>query len=213
VTAVFLAGTTTDVGKTWWGCATIARLVADGVAVAARKPAQSFMPDERGGTDAELLARASGEDPAMVCPHHRWFEMPMAPPMAAAVLGLPAFTVADLVGELAPAAPRPLTIVEGAGGPRSPIASDGDNVDLAAAIAPALVALVAPAGLGTINAVRLSAAAFAPVLDAGARLVVALNRYDGRDDLHRRNRAWLGDDGFELVASPPELAAVLRGIS
>jgi dethiobiotin synthetase len=137
----------------------------------------------------------------------------MAPPMAAAVLGLPAFTVGDLVDELAPAGPRPLTLVEGAGGPRSPVASDGDNVDLAAAVAPALVALIASAGLGTINAVRLSAAAFAPLLDAGTRLVVALNHYAEGDDLHRRNRAWLEDDGFALVGSPPELAAHLRRIS
>ena len=67
--------------------------------------------------------------------------------------------------------------------------------------------LVADAGLGTINAVRLSAAPF-----AAYDLVVALNRYDDGDDLHRRNRAWLAErDGFEVVASPPELAARLSG--
>ena len=63
-------------------------------------------------------------------------------------------------------------LVEGVGGPRSPISADGDNVDLAHALAPDLVVLVADAGLGTINAVRLSVGALAdfPVL-------VALNRY------------------------------------
>ena len=47
--------------------------------------------------------------------------------------------------------------------------------------------LVADAGLGTINSVRLSVGAL-----AGPRgLVVFLNRFDAADDLHRRNRDWL----------------------
>jgi dethiobiotin synthetase len=213
VTTVFLAGTATDVGKTWWGCATIEHLGADGFAVAARKPAQSFAPGELGETDAELLARATGEDPETVCPRSRWYPVPMAPPMAADALALPGFTIADLVGELAPAPPGAVTFVEGAGGPASPIADDGDNVDLAVAVAPALVVLVAPAELGAINAVRLGAAACAPVVEAGARLVVALNRYDRAGDLHRRNRAWLAGHGLELVTSPAELAARVRRIS
>ena len=37
-------------------------LRADGIDVAARKPAQSFAPDELGPTDAELLAAATGDD-------------------------------------------------------------------------------------------------------------------------------------------------------
>jgi dethiobiotin synthetase len=50
-------------------------------------------------------------------------------------------------------------LVETAGGVRSPQADDGDVLDLVAAIAPDHVILVADAGLGTINAVRLSVAA------------------------------------------------------
>ncbi len=57
----------------------------------------------------------------------------MAPPMAADMLGLPPFTVAELAREMAQDGVGPASVfVEGAGGPRSPIASDGDNVDLAA---------------------------------------------------------------------------------
>src|SRR4029453_5826859 len=86
-------------------------------------------------------------------------------------------------------------MVEGGGGPRSPIAADGDNVALASAIAPDLVLLVADAGLGTINAVRMSVAAF-----GGGQVVVVLNRYDEHDPLHRRNRDWLScQDGFDVV--------------
>jgi dethiobiotin synthetase len=58
-------------------------------------------------------------------------------------------------------------------------------------IAPDHVLLVADAGLGTINAIRLSLEALA---DGTARTpVVILNRFDPSSDLHRRNRAWLHD--------------------
>lgn len=208
MTTALVTGTGTEVGKTWWARATIDVLRADGVAVVARKPAQSYAPDELGATDAELLAKASGEPAETVCPAHRWYAVPMAPPMAADALGLPPFTIGDLATELAPAPDATVMLVEGAGGPCSPLAADGDTVSLGRAIAADVVVLVAPAGLGTINAVRLSAAPFATG-GGGPRVVVALNRYDGEDDLHRRNHGWLAAEGFHLVTDPAELAAEL----
>jgi dethiobiotin synthetase len=209
VTTALVTGTGTEVGKTWWSRATLDLLRADRVAVAARKPAQSYAPEELGSTDAELLGRASDEDPETVCPGHRWYAVPMAPPMAADVLGLPRFTIADLAGEIAPPPDAAVTLVEGAGGPCSPLAADGDSVSLGSAIGADIVVLVAPAGLGTINAVRLSAAPFENGLAGSPRLVVALNRFDGDDDLHRRNHGWLAADGFRLVTDPAELAEEL----
>jgi dethiobiotin synthetase len=198
VTVVYCAGTATDVGKTWFGAATLAALRRQGLRVAARKPVQSFDAADDGPRDAEVLAAATGEDPVVVCPPSRSYEIPMAPPMAADALGLPCPTVAELV-----AFERPdvdVLWVEGVGGPRSPIAADGDGVALRDALAPDVVVLVADAGLGTINAVVLSLAALGPA-------VVALNRYDDENDLHRRNRAWLVDRcGVEVVTSSAELA-------
>ena len=133
--------------------------------MAARKPAQSFDVDRRGDrlggpTDAEVLAAATGEHPGEVCRSFRSYHRAMAPPMAAEVLGLPAFTVADLVGELAGRRRGvDVGLVETAGGVRSPQADDGDACDLVGALAPDLVLLVADAGLGTINGIRLSMAA------------------------------------------------------
>jgi len=181
---VLVTGTGTDVGKTWVAAAWLSTLT---VTTAARKPVQSFSPGDR--TDADVLAAATGEAPETVCPRHRWYEVPMAPPMAADVLGRPQFTVADLVGEIAwPSPTVAVGVVEGVGGPRSPIASDGDGVDLARALQPDRVVLVADAGLGTINAVRLCATAL-----GGWPLTVFLNRFDDGDDLHCRNRDWLRD--------------------
>jgi dethiobiotin synthetase len=91
--------------------------------------------------------------------------------------------------------------VEGVGGPRSPLAGDGDTVDLAARLEPAEVVLVADAGLGTINAVRLC-------LPALARwpTTVVLNRFDPGSRLHATNRAWLEDEGVEPVIGVAPLA-------
>ena len=142
-----------------------------------------------------MLAAATGEHPNDVCPEHRWYAAALAPPMAAAVLVRPVFSVADLVAELRWPPPEPeVRWVETVGGVRSPIAFDGDSADLCAALEPDLVVLVADAGLGTINAVRLSATALEPW-----PLVVYLNRWNG-EQLHELNRAWLTDrDGFEVV--------------
>ena len=75
----------------------------------------------------------------------------------------PPFTVADLVERAGLAAPASgVGLVEAAGGVRSPLADDGDAVDLAAALRPDRVVLVADAGLGTINAVRLAVGAAGP---------------------------------------------------
>jgi dethiobiotin synthetase len=201
---VFVTATGTETGKTWWAAAIAREARARGLTVLARKPAQSYAPGDP-ETDADVLAAATGEDPRAVCPEHRCYDVPLAPPMAAEALGRPAFGIADLTAELSWPGRPDLVLVEGAGGPRSPIARDGDNVDLARALAPSFVVLVAPAGLGTINAVRLCADALAPL-----RLAVALNRYAAVDDLHELNRSWLSDrDGLTVVTEPAALVDVL----
>jgi dethiobiotin synthetase len=202
---VAVAGTATEIGKTWAGAAVAADLARRGLRVAARKPAQSFEPGEV--TDADVLAASTGVDPHEVCPAHRWYGVPMAPPMAAEALGEEPFTVADLAAEITWAAGVEVGLVETAGATRSPIADDGDNVDLLAALAPDAVVIVAHAGLGTINDTRLAA----DVLGAWPR-VVFLNRYDDGDDLHRRNRSWLAErDGLDVVTTIDALADRVLG--
>jgi dethiobiotin synthetase len=204
VTAVLVTATGTEIGKTWTACGLITELRGRGLEVHARKPAQSFTPTERGRTDAELLAAATGEDPERVCPPHRWYEVPMAPFMAADALGRPRITTADLAAETGPVPAAGVTLVEGAGGPRSPLAHDGDTIDLARALGIGRAVLVADAGLGTINAVRLCVDAL-----AGFDTLVFLNRFEPGGDLHRRNRAWLADAGYSVTTAVPELADAL----
>ncbi len=213
---VLVCGTGTEVGKTWVGARLLTELRRRGVGVAARKPAQSFDVDHTGGvlgdaTDAEVLGAASGEHPGAVCRSYRSYHRAMAPPIAAEALGLPPFTVADLVTELDWPAGTGLGLVETAGGVRSPQAADGDVCAMVAALGPDLVVLVGDAGLGTINSVRLSADALAqaPASDPPVPVVVVLNHYDANHEIHRRNREWLeGRDGYTVVVLPGDEAAL-----
>ncbi|MEO6317296.1 MAG: dethiobiotin synthase [Acidimicrobiales bacterium] len=205
---VVCTGTATEVGKTWVGAVTLAGLRAAGCTVSARKPAQSFDPDDAQPFDAAVLAEATGERPQDVCSNARTYRVAMAPPMAAAVLGQPGPTLAELVAELVWPDPEPdLRWVETVGGPRSPIAVDGDAVDLTTALRPDRVVLVADAGLGTINAVRLSVEPFRAI---GHAPYVVLNRFDPDEDLHRRNAKWLADHDLAPLLGPTALVEALR---
>ena len=224
---VLVVGTGTDIGKTWVSARVLSTLRAAGVTVAARKPAQSFDPGaDPASLDSALLGAATGEPSELVCRPSRWYEVAMAPPMAADMLGRDSFTVAELVEEVSwPPSHVDVGLVESAGGVRSPQTHDGDAVALMRALAPDVVLLVADAGLGTINAVRLSAGALADGAGAdagvegavvgGLKIVVVLNRFDGHNDLHERNRRWLADRDNMCVVTVPgeekELAALVRG--
>jgi dethiobiotin synthetase len=191
---VLVVGTATEVGKTWVTARLIEQLRQHGRAVAVRKPVQSFVPDAH--TDADVLADASGERPEEVCPPHRWYARAMAPPMAAEALGGATFTISDLIGELNWPEGIDVGFIEAAGGVRSPLAADGDAVTLVEALGPDIVLLVAHAGLGVLNLVRLSVDAVDhPVV------VVHLNRFDAGDELHRRNKEWLERDGLSVETS------------
>jgi dethiobiotin synthetase len=197
-TLVLITGTGTDVGKTWWAAHVATELRTLGVAVAARKPVQSG--DGSTPDDSAVLAAATGEPDEYVTPAHRRYTLAWAPPMAATELGLPAYTVADLARETIWPEGTRVGLVEGVGGPHSPIASDGDTIDLARALEPDVVVLVADAGLGAINAVRLAATPL-----AAWPVVVACNRY-APDGLPRRNHDFLVDAGYDLVTTPTALA-------
>jgi dethiobiotin synthetase len=204
VTTVVVTGTGTEIGKTYVTAALARELRAQGREVHARKPVQSFASDDA-QTDADVLAAATGESPHDVCPAHRWLPTPMAPPMAAAALGLDAFTIRDLVAELTLSGSG-ITLIEGAGGLRSPLAADGDTLTLIEHVQPRAVVLVADAGLGTINSVRLNVDAL------GTGPIVFLNRFDAGNHLHQRNCAWLKEnDGLTVFTAITELAGIEYG--
>jgi dethiobiotin synthetase len=201
---VFVAGTGTEVGKTWVSAQLLGRARAAGHTVAARKPLQSFSPGDT-RTDSVVLGEATGEPPSAVCPERYSYPAPMAPPMAGAALSQKVPAQAELVAGISASWPDrcDIGLVEGAGGVASPLTADADGVAVARALGPDVVVLVTDAALGVINLVRLSLAALAPL-----PVIVHLNRFHPVDDLHRRNRDWLVDhDRFEVTTSIPDLLA------
>ncbi len=200
---LLVAGTGTEVGKTYVGCQLLQAARQRGLRVAARKPAQSFAPeDPPASTDAALLAAASAETPHQVCPPGRWYPLALAPPMAAAALSLAPPLLGELLDELHWPADLDLGLVELAGGLRAPQTQDADGVAFCAALAPDAVLLIADAGLGTLNLVRLS-------LDVlrHPRVLVYLNRYQHDEQVHRLNLAWLQQQDQLQVAT--EISQVL----
>lgn len=203
---VFVTGTHTEVGKTWCAARLLRHWRSSGYSVEARKPVQSFDPTDTEPTDAEHLAAATGERVIDVCPAAGSLPVPLAPPMAAALLGRSPPTLIELTERCAWSTEAEIGLVEGVGAVRSPVAEDGDNVDLIMALAPDVVILVADAELGAVGAVRSN------IDSLGDRWkpIVFLNRYDRQKDLHRRNADWLRNrDGFTVHVSPTETATAL----
>ncbi len=200
---VVVKGATTGAGKTWV-TTRLAAALRGSMSVAVRKPVESFADgDER---DSELLASAGGESPDIICPPHRRYELAMAPPIAASILGRPPISMADLESEMGlDALDVHLVLVEGVGGPYSPLAEDGDTATLAAAVGAALVISVVDASLGAINSAIAVAKAF-----PGAEVLTFLNRYDEADEVHTTNAEWLERSGHLVYRTVDELADALR---
>lgn len=201
---VVVTGTGTEVGKTWVTARLASALRSAGFTVAARKPAQSYAAEDQ-ETDASILADATDVTPHAVCAPHRWYPVPLAPPMAADALERPRIALAELVEEMMWSDHVAVGFVEGAGGLCSPLAHDGDTLALVARLQPDLVLLVADPALGVVSNVRLASRALGEW-----PLLVLLNRYDPSDPVHRRSHEWLtAVDGLAVVTDVDEAVAVL----
>lgn len=150
---LFIAGTDTDVGKTYVGCLVARRLVEQGVRVGVYKPAASGCRLEAGqlvSDDACALWQAAGSPGELdrVCPQR--FAAPLAPPAAARAAGR-AVDARLLRSGLGYWIERSdLVIVEGAGGLLSPIGEADLVADLAADFRLPLLIVVRNA-IGAIN--------------------------------------------------------------
>jgi len=151
---LFVTGTDTGVGKTEVSCALIAAARADGLDLAAMKPAQSGVePGEP--SDADRLRQAAGDldPPELVCPYT--FAAPLAPGVAARLAGVEVRLEVILEAARTLAGRHAALLVEGAGGLLVPLTARQSYADLAVALGlPVLV--VARAGLGTVNHTALT---------------------------------------------------------
>jgi dethiobiotin synthetase len=156
MSAVFVAGSHTDVGKTHVACALLRAARAVGLSVAALKPVVSgYDAAAPQGSDPWRLLEAIGREPSQVALEAMspWrYAAPLAPPMAARLEG-ERLQLDDLVqacrARLAGTTAE-LFVVEGVGGLMSPIAEGATGLDLMLALE-LPVLLVGGAYLGGIS--------------------------------------------------------------
>lgn len=154
---IFITGTDTGVGKTWFTERLIPKLMSSGLQVHARKPVESGWQQDWRLTDAGRLLQAVHPNDVEnqqqtlqhICPYR--FQAALSPVRAAAMEGQQL-----LIEEIKQAClvNNAFVCVEGAGGFYSPLASDGLNADLAQALGLPII-LVAEDRLGVINQVLL----------------------------------------------------------
>jgi len=153
MSALFVTGTGTDIGKTYVSCALIRALKARGAVVDAFKPVVSgFDPKDAAGSDPARLAAALGDPGAVFHIAPRRYRAPLAPNIAARLEG-DTLVLDDMVIDAVARAAElrdGLLLVEGAGGVMSPLTDSQTNLDMITALG-APVLLVAGSYLGTIS--------------------------------------------------------------
>jgi dethiobiotin synthetase len=148
---VFLAGTDTDIGKTYVGCLMAQCLVRQGRIVGAYKPVASGFADVV-GSDGERLWQATSCHGSLETVSPQRFREPFAPPVAAALEGRVVSHDQILDGYQRASSQCDLILVEGAGGLLSPISDDWTNADLIVRLRLPVV-LVSAWRLGVVNQV------------------------------------------------------------
>ncbi|TLQ47262.1 dethiobiotin synthase [Streptomyces marianii] len=154
---IVVSGTGTEIGKTVVTAAVAAAAAVQGRKVAVLKPAQTGLSQSEPG-DAQEAARLAG--PGVTGIELARFPEPLAPATAARRAGMAPVgphEVADAAAKLAEE--HDLVLVEGAGGLLVRFDGQGGTLADAARLLGAPVLVVAPAGLGTLNATALTAEA------------------------------------------------------
>ncbi len=213
----FVTGSDTDAGKTYVGCEIVRQLFAAGIGLETRKPAESGCQAGANGEllthDAAALRVANGEREAIerIAP----FRLRAAlAPHRAARLENREIRLQQLIDACQRDDDRNRLIVEGAGGFLSPLAEDGLNADLAAALQlPAIV--VVRDRIGAVNQALMTVEAVASRgLEVAA---VILNRVDAEIEPGMDNtadlRAWCDPPVFSCAHghSLPSLFEIPHG--
>lgn len=201
MSALFVAGTGTDIGKTYVTAALLRALSRAGRAADALKPVVSgFNEAAPSGSDPAVLLEAMGEavTPAGLDRLSPWrYAAPLAPNQAAKREGrsVEAAAVVGFCRAGVAAAGERLVFVESAGGIMSPLDDELTMLDLARALS-APVLLVAGAYLGTISHTLTAAAV---IRAAGLQLAAVVVNEDG--------------PGPGLREAADEIAARLAGVT
>lgn len=196
---IAVVGTGTGVGKTVVTAGIASWFRETGVGARAIKPAQTgFPPDD----DAGFVAEACEDTEAATC--LAYLEPPLAPRVAAERTGESLEYDALLEGCRRELERTPVSIVEGIGGLRVPLAGDHEVLDLMADLS-AVAVVVTRSGLGTLNHTALT-------VDALERRGVDVhgivcNEYEGASVAERTNPPELERMTGHPVETVPSLSS------
>lgn len=188
---VFVVGTGTDVGKTYVSGLLVKELCRAGLSAGYYKAAMSGSARRPDGTlipgDALYVKQTAGLDQplAEMCPYV--YEHPLSPHLAARLEGGPVCLDRVLQGFQAVCQRYDYVTLEGSGGVICPLRFDGQELWLTDVIRASGLGclLVAGAGLGTINAVGLTA--FYLKRQGIPLKGILLNRFQPGNPLHEDN--------------------------
>lgn len=192
MTRIVVLGTGTEIGKTHASIAIAATLADMGIAIAALKPVESGVPIDvtSASTDAASLASVSSY-PISSQPYA--FPDPVSPHLAARRAGV----VIDFerITSWVDAHHAQVVLIETAGAMLSPIDRGRTNLDLARALRPELLLLVAPDRLGVLHDVTAALHALrtlAPELPLPTLLLQPPAVPDTSTGTNADEIAWLG---------------------
>lgn len=150
MSAYFLTGTDTGVGKTFVCCALLHRFAQEGLSTIGMKPVAAGLDANGSNEDVALLRAASSVSAAPELVNPFAFKSPVAPHLAAAEEGreIRFAPIHHALGALRQQAE--VVVVEGVGGFRVPLGPEGDSADLAETLGLPLI-LVVGLRLGCIN--------------------------------------------------------------
>jgi len=195
---IFVTGTDTGTGKTFFAATLASLLRHRGVNVAALKPVCSG-----GRGDARVLQRLAGAGLTLdeVNPWH--FRAALAPVLAARSERKPV-RLRQVVAQVQRMAKRfEMLVIEGAGGLLSPMGEDFDSRDLIVALHASPI-IVCPNRLGAVNQVLLVLAALPKPFAKQASIVLVMPRKP--DIASRTNKALLAEKiGAERICEMPWL--------
>jgi dethiobiotin synthetase len=206
---IVLVGTGTGIGKTHLGVALVHALAGMHRQVVGLKPVESGIG--LGVSDAELLAHVS----SFPVKHPQPYALPdpISPHLAARRAGVD-IEIERIVGWVE-ACSAPSTLIETAGGLLSPLNLDQTNLDLAVALKPEALVLVAVDRLGVLHDVRVCLVALSTLAPSCPDPVVVLQAPEHSDASTGTNREELrrlrlSERVFEFPRAEPTSAEAVQ---